>query len=432
MKISIFGIGYVGAVSAACLAESGHEIIALDVDERKLEFLRKGQAPVMEHGLEELVSKHVAAGHLRASSDIGEAIEGSDMSFICVGTPSRKDGALNLDYIKDVARQIGGALKDKESFNIIVNRSTVLPGTLMNVICPLVEEASGKKHGEGFALANNPEFLREGTAISDYFSPTEIVVGAVDKEIGACVMSLYEGLEAPRIICTPDVGEGVKYVSNAWRANKVSFANEMGNILSAHGVDSHKVMDIFFKDIKSNLSKTFLSPGFAFGGSCLPKDVRAFRAAGHAKGLETPLCNSLLKANEAQIERSFEMICKIGKRNVSMLGLSFKAGTDDLRESPLITLAEKLLDAGLTLKIYDPCVYRSLERQENLNTSDVLCCLVKEPQELMAEAEIFVTGHKTEEFIQILNAVDQDIPLIDLVRLGGDFEKRIHYKGLCW
>ncbi len=438
MKISIFGIGYVGAVAAACLADSGHTIIAVDPFQVKVDCINEGRSPIVEKGLDELIKKCVDAGRLKATTDYHDAVMNTEMSLICVGTPSEKDGALDYTYIREICRQIGDTLKEKEDYHIVVVRSTVVPGTLNDVIRPILEGKSGKKAGDDFGLGNNPEFLRESTAIEDYFKPTQIVVGALDKDTGKKIMSLYDGIDAPRTITDVSVAEGVKYVSNSWRATKICFANEIGNILKAHGVDSHKVMKIFFEDRKINMGPSFLMPGFAFGGSCLPKDVKALRTSANDRGLPTPLFNSVLEANELQIKHAFDMIWKSGHRNIGLLGLSFKPGTDDLRESPLVTLANQLLEGGYSLKIYDSCVSQALSmngaNKEYIEKGipHIARCLVKTPDDILKGTEIFVIGNASREFETILDRTDENIPIIDLVRLHAPIEQRKAYAGICW
>lgn len=438
MKVSVFGIGYVGAVASACLAEMGHDVIAIDTDPVKIECINQGRSPIVEKGLGELIQKGVKNHRLRATPDIADAIKNSEISLICVGTPGAEDGSLDYKYIEEVCKQIGAALKNKNEFHTIVLRSTVIPGTLEDIVKPILEESSGKICGEGFGLGNNPEFLREGTAIEDYFYPTQIVVGATDEKTAALIMSLYDGIEAPRTITGARVAEGVKYVSNSWRANKISFANEVGNILKKHSVDSHAVMKILFEDRKINMGPSFLLPGFAFGGSCLPKDVRALRSSANRKGLKTPLFDAIIEANELQVKHAFDMIWDMGLQNIGLLGLSFKPNTDDLRESPLVTLADLLLEGGYNLKIYDPCVYTA----KHMNGSNreyiekaiphISSCLVETPDELLLGSEIFVIGNGTKEFADILGRAKEETPIIDLVRLNAAIEGRKTYTGLCW
>lgn len=438
MKVSVFGIGYVGAVTSACLADSGHEIIAVDTYDVKVQCINDGRSPIVENGLNEIIAENVKKGTLRATTDYVDAVENSDISLVCVGTPSAPDGSLGLNYITDICEQIGSVLKTKDTFHTVVIRSTVVPGTLLNEVLPCLEKASGKKAGVDFGLGNNPEFLRESTAISDYYNPTEIVVGALDDKTADMIMGLYEGIEGPRIVCEVQVAEGVKYVSNAWRAAKVGFANEMGNILKEHDVDSHKVMNIFFEDKKQNLSKSFLTPGFAFGGSCLPKDVRAIRASANDKGLKTLVLDSLLEANKAQIKRGFDMIKATGIQKVGLFGISFKAETDDLRESPLVELAEMLIKDGIELTIYDPCVYAA-SQMEGANQKyiteglpHIYACMKENANDILNDAELFVIGNGTKEFASLLESADASKPIVDLVRLGSTIEDRENYTGICW
>ena len=442
MKLSVFGIGYVGAVTSACLAQSGHDVIAVDTQSSKVDAINQGKAPIDENGLEELTSKMFSAGRLRATTSHEQAVMESEMSLICVGTPSKADGSLDLSHMEQVCREIGSILARKKSFHIVVIRSTVLPGTLERVVKPILEQSSGKQAGTGFGLGNNPEFLREGTAIEDYFTPTQIVVGAFSDETGKRIMSLYDGIEAERDICPPEVAEGVKYIGNSWRATKVSFANEAGNILSGLGVDSHKVMDIFFKDTKINLSRYFLRPGFAFGGSCLPKDVRALVSVGARNAVPTPLFEGVLKANQEQINRALNFVKASDKTKVILLGLSFKPGTDDLRESAYLTLAQKILsETDKELFIYDAVINRSkIERsaasehlkQTNPNIFSAL--RNKEDAQLKCEA-LCIIGHcDANELSGIISSLQKNSQILDL-SYSEDTKKHCSasaYRGISW
>lgn len=438
MKVSVFGIGYVGAVTSACLAKDGHEVIAVDTSLVKVQCLQEGRSPIVEKGLDEFIQEGVNSGKLKATLNYQDAVRNTDISLICVGTPSRQNGSLDLQYVENICRQIGQVLKGKNSFHTVVIRSTVVPGTLINVVKPILEESSGKIAGKDFGLGNNPEFLREGTAIEDYYNPTQIVIGALDNKTAEKIMTLYEGIEGPRTVTDVSIAEGVKYVSNAWRASKIGFANEIGNILKRHGVDSHKVMKIIFQDNKINMGPSFMLPGYAFGGSCLPKDVRAIRASANDKGLPTPIFDSLLSANELQIQHAFEMILDTEKTNLGLLGLSFKPGTDDLRESPLVSLAELLLQNGFSLKIYDPCINQAKNMKgansEYIRTAipHISACLVDDPEKMISESDVFVIGNGTKEFCDILDRIDEKAPIIDLVRHHQPVESRAHYAGICW
>lgn len=439
MRISVFGIGYVGAVTSACLCEGGHHVTAIDKDSAKVDCLNEGRSPIIEKDLETLIAKYHKNGTLKATLDIRGAVNQSDISLICVGTPSHSDGSLNLEYIETVCQEIGESLKDKDSFHTVVLRSTMVPGSAMEICLPILEKSSGKKADTDFGFGNNPEFLREGSAIEDYFNPPKIVVGANDTKSAELIMALYDGIEAPRIITDINIAEGVKYADNVWHAMKVGFANEIGNILSDCGVDSHKVMDIFCLDTKLNISKAYLRPGFAFGGSCLPKDVRAIRAVGKLKGLETPIFDSLMIANDNQITRAFQKIINSDVKTVGMLGLSFKAGTDDLRESPLVTLADQLLKHGVKLKIYDPNVYlASKTNGANYNYINniiphISTNLVQDSDEIKKDVDLYVIGNNGDGFSNIIQSIENEAtPILDLVRIDPKIETRSGYHGICW
>ena len=438
MRISVIGIGYVGAVTSACLCDTGHSVIAVDKDPVRIKCLNEGRAPIIETDLENLIQKHTSSGALTATLDMKHAILNTETSLICVGTPSNEDGSLDLRFVKAVCAEIGEVLKNKDEYHTIVLRSTMVPGTAMDVCLPILEKASGKKAGKDFGFGNNPEFLRESSAIYDYYNPPKIVVGGIDEKSASIIMDLYDGIDAPRIKTEINIAEGVKYADNAWHAMKVGFANEMGNILSDCGVDSHKVMDIFCMDKKLNISPAYLKPGFAFGGSCLPKDVRAIRAKGHEKGLATPLFDALLEANQNQVTRAYNKIKTSGAKHIGMLGLSFKAGTDDLRESPLVTLADQLLNDGYKISIYDPNVFAS-NRNEGANQNYINNVLghisrnLVEMPEAMNSADIFIIGNNNPDFTKIIQAVENDnMPILDLVRLDAELEKREGYHGICW
>ncbi|MBK9586579.1 MAG: UDP-glucose/GDP-mannose dehydrogenase family protein [Alphaproteobacteria bacterium] len=439
MKISVFGLGYVGAVASACLAESGFDVIAIDTDPVKVKCLAEGRSPIIEPGLPEMIKANKENGRLKATLDVREAVLNSDISLICVGTPSNADGSLKLDYVEAVCAQIGAVIKDKPGYHSVVLRSTVVPGTARNIAIPALEKASGKKAGVDFGFGNNPEFLRESTAIYDYFNPPKVVIGSLDKKTADAMVEIYKDIKADQAICTVEVAEGVKYADNAWHAMKVGFANELGNIMKEMGVDSHKVMDIFFLDTKLNISKAYLKPGFAFGGSCLPKDVRAIRACGKAKGVQTHIFDALLEANDEQVRRAVKLIKETGKKKVGMMGLSFKAGTDDLRESPLVTLADLLLKEGYELVIYDPSVFEA-SQMEGANQKyiregipQISKCLVETAGEFLPRAEVIVIGNHGEDYGQIIAKTSAQTPIIDLVRLKNNpVEDRASYTGICW
>lgn len=354
MKISVFGLGYVGVVTAACLAKEGHEIIGIDISESKVDLVNSGKTPIIEEGIAELVAEQVANGSMRASLSAAEGVTNSDMAIICVGTPSRPSGALNQEYLIRVTEEIASQIKDRTSDFLFVFRSTMVPGTLETKLLPLIEEKTNRKLGDGYDVLFHPEFLREGTSIHDFYNPPKIVVGGVTPDSADKLLSIYdEKFEAPRITCSISTAETVKYCDNLFHAVKVTFANEVGEFCYEHGINAAEAMSIFVQDTKLNISPKYLRPGFAFGGSCLPKDTRAFLAEAHSKGLRLPMIEGVLSSNTEQIERALRIILKQGIRNIGMYGLSFKPGTDDLRESPLVELAERLIGKGMNLKIYD-------------------------------------------------------------------------------
>lgn len=432
MKVAVIGIGYVGAVSAACLCKSGHQVIAVDIDEQKVTSLKAGQSPIVEKDLDDLIRTYAGNDTLSATTDLAQAIQQSDISLICVGTPSKKDGSLDLSYVEAACLQIGQALKTKKEFHTVVIRSTLLPGSAEDSCLPVIEEASDKKAGIDFGFGHNPEFLREGSAVLDYFHPPKIVVGTLDEKSADTILSLYKNIDAPRIKTSVKIAEGVKYAANAWHALKIGFANEMGNILHGCGVDSHEVMDIFCLDTKLNISRAYLRPGFSFGGSCLPKDIRAICAHGKDAGVDTPLLDSLMVANDIQIKKALDIIRKSGKKNISLLGLSFKAGTDDVRESPLLRLAEKLIQNNYQLKIYDPNVSQS-QMQNAALPSYILEHLCPEASNFIEHGELFIIGHSSNEYDSIIRAIEEsNSPLLDLVRKTPSLEKKQGYHGICW
>jgi GDP-mannose 6-dehydrogenase len=438
MKVSVFGLGYVGCVSAAAFAGDGHEVVGVDVIPEKVSAINEGRSPIVEPGLDELLKQGITEGRLRATTSTEDAVRATDLSLVCVGTPSRKNGSLDLTYLLRVCEQIGEVLRDKESYHVVVVRSTVLPGTTHGHVIPTLEKASGKTYGEGFGVAVNPEFLREGTAINDFRSPPLTLVGHNHAADAAPTKALYSNLDAPLFSASIRVAEMIKYTSNAWHAVKVVFANEIGNLCKRVGVDSHEVMDIFCQDKKLNLSPYYLRPGFAFGGSCLPKDVRALQYRAKEVDLEMPLLNSVLESNRMQVDYAIERIVETGKKRIGLLGFSFKAGTDDLRESPMVILAEALLGKGYQLCIYDRNV--SLARLVGANKryineqiphlSQHLCDSV---DELIDRSEVVVIGNGSPEFSEAVTRCRPDQAVIDLVRIPLDFSRvAAQYDGICW
>lgn len=357
MNISVFGLGYVGVVTAACLAQEGHRVIGIDVTSSKVDMVNSGETPIIEEHIGDLVKENVKNGRLSATQDIVDALHNADMAIVCVGTPSRRDGSLNQEYVRQVVAQIGEQLKERESQFLLVMRSTMVPGTMRDLVLPILEEHSGKKLGDGYDVVFHPEFLRESTSVYDFYNPPKIVIGECSKGSSIQLLSIYtEKFDAPRIVCEVEVAEMVKYCDNLFHAVKVTFGNEVGQFCNAHGINSQKVMDIFCQDLKLNISPRYLKPGFAFGGSCLPKDLRAFLSVAREKTLQLPMLEGVLPSNRVQIERCLAQILACGKERIGFHGIAFKSGTDDLRESPYIELAERLLGKGCELTFFDKFV----------------------------------------------------------------------------
>ena len=435
-RLSVFGIGYDGCVSAACFAKEGHAVIGVDVSDNKVRMINDGNSPIVEAGIGPLLAEVVKSNRLTATTDSAAAVHGSDVSLVCVGTPSNANGSLDLRYITRVCEEIGSALKTKTERHVVVIRSTMLPGTIESVVAPTLEQFSGKQAGKDFGVCINPEFLREGSSLKDFYAPPFTLIGADDEDTTAIVRELYRGIDAPVIATSVKTAEMVKYVCNCFHALKVSFANEVGNICKAVGVDSHEVMDIFCQDTKLNLSPYYLKPGFAFGGSCLPKDLRAINYKAKQVDVDVPVLSSILPSNRQQIERAVDMVLATGKKRVGILGFSFKAGTDDLRESPMVTLIETLLGKGIQLSIYDRDV--SLARLFGANKEYIerqiphIAQLMRPSiEEVLEFAEVLVVGNKAEEFNQIEKMQKEGQVVIDLVRL---FDKTSSngYQGICW
>ena len=436
MKISIVGLGYVGAVCSACFANEGHEVIGMDIDEVKVELINKGKAPIVEKDLEDYISRNVNEGRLRATTDLKEAIDNSDITIISVGTPSKPNGDIDLKYIKEAAKAIGEKLKAKDAFHIVSMRSTVLPGTGKNVVIPIIEEISGKKAGVDFGYVSNPEFLREGTAIWDFYNPPKTVVGATDEKSYKTFKELYSFLNAPYFEVEIEVAEMIKYADNSWHATKVTFANEIGMICKKLGIDSHKVMDVFCADTKLNISTYYLKPGFAFGGSCLPKDVRAITYKAKSLDEHTPLLNSLMPSNEYQIKRIYnEFIKPLKNRKIAILGISFKPNTDDLRESPVLELAEMLIGKGYKVSIYDPNVLKAKEDGANKSLLENELWHINERlddnlDKVIEENDIILIGNGSSEFKDIPQKYT-DKYIIDLMRVTNQPSKN-NYIGIAW
>ena len=435
MKLSVFGLGYVGVVAAGCLAADGHETIGVDPNRDKVDLVNAGNSPIIEKDIGEMVEAAVRNGLLRATTDAAEAVRASDMALVCVGTPSQRNGSLDLTYVRRVCEEIGRAIGEKDDYFVVVIRSTILPGTMRGLIVPVLEEASGKKAGVDFGVCNNPEFLREGTAVYDYRNPPKTVIGELDERSGAMLADLYADLDAPLIRTSVEVAETVKYIDNVWHATKVAFANEVGAVCKSLDIDSHKVMDIFCLDTKLNLSSYYMRPGFAFGGSCLPKDVRAFNYRANSLDLDLPLIGSIMASNERHIDRGFELVTRGGKKKVGILGFSFKAGTDDLRESPIVELIERLLGKGYELSLYDRNVsiaaLKGGNRDYILNHIPHISRLMRaSAEEVVADSDTIIIGNSDPSFAEVEFRDDQTI--IDLVRIQGGASALEGYEGICW
>jgi GDP-mannose 6-dehydrogenase len=435
--VSVFGLGYVGCVTAACLAREGHAVIGVDVNAGKVDMIRGGTATIVENGIGELVAEMVAAGRLTATTDVADAVSRTEISLVCVGTPSQTNGGLDLGYIRRVAAEIGAALKTKNAWHVVVIRSTVLPGTTAEIITPILEQESGKKAGVDFGVSMNPEFLREGTSIRDFDDPPFTVIGAEDERTAKTVGALYEGLSAPVRVVQLAVAEMIKYACNSFHGLKVAFANEIGSISKALNVDSHEVMKIFCEDTKLNIAPYYLRPGFAFGGSCLPKDLRALSYRARQLDIDTPVLLGALSSNEKQIARAFEMVRATGARKVGMLGLAFKAGTDDLRESPLVTLVEQLIGKGMQLAIYDGHVSQANLIGANREYIEkeiphIWSMMRGTIQEVIDYGDVVVIGNGTPEFRTIQPQLRDGQMVVDLVRAFGAKTSGGAYQGVAW
>lgn len=437
MKISIFGLGYVGTVSAGCFAKDGHAVIGVDPVPAKLDLVSKGFSPIVEGEIGEIIAEVVKSGQLQVTADPDHAILSTDLSFVCVGTPSQTNGNLDLRYIRRICEQIGAALKLKTTYHTVVIRSTILPGTMRNVVISVLEEFSGKVAGTDFGVCHNPEFLREGSAVKDFNSPPMTVIGELDQLSGCILAQLYEKLDAPLIRTDLQVAEMIKYVDNSWHALKVGFANEIGNLSKAFGVDGHRVMDIFCQDKKLNISSAYLKPGFAFGGSCLPKDLRALAYTAKLHDLELPILTSVLPSNEIQLNRGLKLIMEKGHRRIGVLGFSFKAGTDDLRESPMIEVIERLIGKGYDLRIYDKNVkIASLvgaNRDFILNrVPHISRLMVDHVDAILDHSQTIVIGNKDPEFQDVPHQLRDGQSIVDLVRISDQRSGNGKYDGICW
>jgi GDP-mannose 6-dehydrogenase len=437
MNISIFGLGYVGSVGLACLAQNGHSVIGVDVNNVKVDLINQGKSPIVEKGLDLVIAEQRAKRRISATTDVDQAVLGTDVTFICVGTPTSKEGHLNLEAIFKVGRDIAAGLAKKQRFHVVALRSTVSPGCSQKLSSIIAEEA-GKQEERDFAVIANPEFLREGTAVRDFLNPAYTLIGSSNPRAIAFMKDVYKEIQAPLIITDIHVAELIKYVNNSFHALKICFANEIGSICKKLNIDSHKLMDIFCRDTKLNISPSYLKPGFAYGGSCLPKDLKALCAIAHDHYLKSPVLESISESNEINKSRVLEMIIGLGRQRIGFLGLSFKEGTDDLRESPIISIVETLLGKGFDVKIYDKNI--SLSRLIGANREFILQhiplisrFISEEASDVIRNSDLIVVVNNEAGVGELLSQLPKDKPILDLVNI--DFPCRaefLNYTGIAW
>lgn len=437
MRLSIFGLGYVGCVSSACFSDGGHEVVGVDTNPLKVEIINEGRSPIVEPGVEDLIGRAVKEKRLRATTDPLDAVRDSDISLVCVGTPGRANGCLDLSYVKGACKQIGTALEQKRRFHVVAIRSTMLPGTIEDTVVPTLEVYSGKTAGRDFGVTINPEFLREGSAVPDFYHPPFTLIGADDEESAGILERLYAHLDAPLLTIGVKEAEMVKYVCNCFHGLKVAFANEVGALCKAFGIDSHRVMEVFCKDTKLNLSPYYLKPGFAFGGSCLPKDLRALTYRAKSADVEVAVLDAILASNRKQLERAVEMVLRSGKKRIGVLGLSFKAGTDDLRESPMVTLIETLIGKGLSVTIFDrevelASLFGANKEYIEREIPHISSLMRRRLDEVIEQSEVIVLTKRSEEYRAVLEQGSHQPLIIDLVRVIDNRPSDDRYQGIGW
>jgi GDP-mannose 6-dehydrogenase len=438
VRICVFGLGYVGAVSLACLARDGHEVVGVDTDAHKLAMIRAGRSPIVEQGIQELMRAVVGSGRVSVTENPAQAVRDTELSFVCVGTPSSPNGGQDLSAIRRVMEAIGTALADKSGYHTVVLRSTLQPGTLEQVVRPILEERSGRRSDGDFALCFQPEFLREGSSIKDYDNPPLTIVGARDPQAATRVREIFGHLPCEFVLTSVGVAELMKYACNAFHAVKITFANEIGRAARAVGVDAREVMELVCRDTRLNISPAYLRPGFAFGGSCLPKDLRALNYLAKTHDLTLPMLGGVLGSNRAHVDHALDMVLTPGVRRVAMLGLAFKAGTDDLRESPLVTVAERLLGKGVQLRIYDPEV--NLSRLLGANKRFIEetiphleSLMVRDPGAALGDAQVALVSVAGPEIVSALSNHHNDgLTVVDLAGLPRAQLKCARYHGICW
>jgi UDPglucose 6-dehydrogenase len=427
MKVSVIGSGYVGSVTAACFAELGHEVVCVDIDRKKTEQINAGIPPIYEEGLGELLLKH-AGRKLIATTDYEFAIRETDISFICVGTPSAEDGSIDLSIVRAATTSIGASLAKKEKYHVVVVKSTVVPETTEKFVLPIIEEVSGKKAGKDFGVAMNPEFLREGKAIYDFMHPDKIVVGAIDRKSGDIVSELYRPFECEITLTNPSTAEMIKYANNSLLATKISFANEVGNICKKLGIDTYEVMEAVGKDFR--ISPRFLNSGAGFGGSCFPKDVKALIGKAKSIGYSPVLLESVIAVNEKQPLMMVEILQrKIGDlagKKIAVLGLAFKNETDDIRESRAIPVIAELLRLGAKVLAYDPMAIENMKR-----VFPTIEYYVK-AEDVLKDANACLVMTEWDEFRSLESEFEKMKKKIVIDGRRVIKAKNIDYEGLCW
>jgi GDP-mannose 6-dehydrogenase len=437
LNISIFGLGYVGCVSLGCLAGKDHCVIGVDINDDKIDAINRGECPIIEKDIDSFISHQHQRGKIKATRDGINAVKSTDVSLICVGTPSTPNGHLNVDAIFKVAEEIGKGIKEKNGFHAVAIRSTVLLGTNEKV-AEIIEKFSGRRRDEEFAVVSNPEFLREGSAVSDYFSPPYTLIGSANSKAIQIFKQIYDSIDAPIIVTDIRIAELIKYVNNSFHATKIVFANEVGNICKKVGIDSHKLMEIFCLDTKLNISPYYFKPGFAYGGSCLPKDLKALNTIAHDNYVETPLLNSIITSNENQKKIVYDQIIHMKKNKIGFFGLSFKAGTDDLRNSPILDIIERLLGKGYDIRIYDKNVHFSqlmgANKEYILQKIPFISRFVTDnPYQVIAHSEIIVIVYRSSEFEKLFDKVPTDKIIFDLANLNISNKNRFQkYIGIAW
>ena len=442
--ISVVGLGYVGAVSMACLSHLGFRMVGVDTSEVRVDSINRGVSPIVENRLEDLLHEGVARGLVSATHSLIGAVLRTDVTFVSVGTPTAPDGSCDMSYVRDASRTIGRALAAKDDYHVVVMRCSIPPGTTMSVVVPEIEAASGKKLGEDFGVCFNPEFLREGVAVADFFAPPKTVIGASDMRARACVEGIYTAIDQNAIFTSIDAAEMVKYADNVWHATKVAFANEIGRLCKAMNIDSHDVMDIFVKDTKLNISSYYLKPGFAFGGSCLPKEVRAVSHLAKGMGVKLPLIDSLIPSNQEHVSNAIDILARYAGKRIGFLGMTFKTGTDDLRESPTIDLMAALEAKGEAIRAYDDNVKMTPHMRGQIDylkrTSPRLVPLfdrfevirTESLNDLVDNCDVLVVSHATEEFRRAVTMRAKGVAVVDLARLFRGRPREEGYEGIAW